>query len=379
MNQADLDELNETLRLQIIRWVELESPSHDAQTLNAMAKLILSEVKDSALQVEQINLSSETGPLLHIHNRAPNDSRSGVLVLGHYDTVHPVGTLAQNPCRQEGDQLFGPGIYDMKSGVVLALSALKELSQPDSTQLPIDLVLVPDEETGSHYSREHIEGFAKKAKYTLVCEPARVEEGRCVTARKGTGNIVITAHGRPAHAGIQHEKGRNAIEEIAHQVLALEKLTDYERGITVSVGVIKGGTTSNVVPSWCQITADFRVPNAEMAQRLEQQVSQLKNVNPDITLEVDFILNRPAMPRTESTAALLKQCQTYALQAGFELKEAPMTGGASDANFTAALGIPTLDGLGADGNGAHTLKEHILVSTLAQRRQFWLHTLAQIN
>lgn len=379
MNQAKLDELNEALRLQIIRWVELESPSHDAQTLNSMAELIVDEIKDSALQVEQIELSPETGPLLHIHNRAADDSRTGILVLGHYDTVHPVGTLEQNPCRQEGDQLFGPGIYDMKSGVVLALSALKELAQPDSTQLPIDLVLVPDEETGSHFSRDYIEAFAKKAKYTLVCEPARVEEGRCVTARKGTGNIVVTAHGRPAHAGIQHDKGRNAIEEISHQVLALEKLTDYERGITVSVGVIKGGTTSNVVPAWCQITADFRVPNEEMAQRLEQQTKQLRNVNPDIKLEVDFTLNRPAMPRTESTVALLKQCQSYALQAGFELKEAPMTGGASDANFTAALGIPTLDGLGADGNGAHTLNEYILVSTLAQRRQFWLHTLAQLH
>ncbi|WP_300646696.1 M20 family metallopeptidase [Paenalcaligenes sp.] len=372
-------ELTEALRQQIIRWVELESPSHDADALRAMAALILDDIKDSPLRVEQINVGEDTGPILHIHNRADNDSRSGILVLGHYDTVHPIGTLTQNPCRQEGDKLFGPGIYDMKSGVVLALSALKALAQPQATQLPVDLVLVPDEETGSHYSREYIEKFAKKSVYTLVCEPARVEEGRCVTARKGTGNIFITAHGRPAHAGIHHEKGRNAIEEIAHHVLALEKLTDYERGITVSVGVIKGGTTSNVVPAWCQIKADFRVPNAEMAQRLEQQVQQIKAIHPDIRLEVEFKLNRPAMPRTEATAALLAQCQNYARQAGFELKEAPMTGGASDANFTAALGVPTLDGLGADGNGAHTLNEHILVSTLAQRRQFWLHTLAQLH
>lgn len=379
MNQNATSDLTETLRKQIIRWVELESPSHDSASLRQMAELILSEIKDSALQVEQIDLGPETGPILHIHNRASGDDRAGILVLGHYDTVHPIGTLEQNPCRQEGDQLFGPGIYDMKSGVVLALSALKELAKPEDTQLPIDLVLVPDEETGSHYSRDHIEAFAKKSVYTLVCEPARVEEGRCVTARKGTGAIFVTAHGRPSHAGIHHEKGRNAIEEIAHHVLALEKLTDYEKGITVSVGVIKGGTTSNVVPAWCQIKADFRVPNAEMADYLEQQVKQLTNINPDIRIEVEFKLNRPAMDRTEATAALLARCQDYAQQAGFELKEAPMTGGASDANFTAALGIPTLDGLGADGNGAHTLKEHILVSTLAQRRQFWVHTLAQLD
>lgn len=377
----NLAELQDVLRQQIIRWVELESPSHDAQSLQRMATLIIDELqnKQSQLTIEQIDLGKETGPLLHIHNRAASDTRHGILVLGHYDTVHPIGTLEKNPCRQEGDKLYGPGIYDMKAGVVLALSALNELAEPSSTQLPIDLVLVPDEETGSHYSRPYIESFAKKSVYTLVCEPARAEEGRCVTARKGTGHITITAHGRPAHAGMQHERGRNAIEEIAHHVLALEKLTDYESGITVSVGVIQGGTTSNVVPSWCEIKADFRVPDAEMAKRLEQQVNALKNVNPDIPIDIDFSLNRPAMPRTDATVALLKRCQHYAEQAGFELKEAPMTGGASDANFTAALGIATLDGLGADGNGAHTFNEHILVSTLAERRQFWLHTLAQLS
>lgn len=379
MNPESMQELSDSLRQQIIRWVELESPSHEAEDLRRMADLILSELADSSLRVEQVDLGPETGPLLHIHNRAANDARPGILVLGHYDTVHPRGTLEKNPCRQEGDKLYGPGIYDMKSGIVLALSALKELARPEATRLPIDMVLVPDEETGSHYSREQIERFAQKSVYTLVCEPARAEEGRCVTARKGTGNIVITAHGRPAHAGVQHEKGRNAIEEIAHHVLALEKLTDYERGITVSVGTIKGGTTSNVVPAWCQIVADFRVPNAEMAKRLESQVQEIKAVHPDITIDVAFTLNRPAMARTDATAALLERCQAFAQQAGFELKEAPMTGGASDANFTAALGIPTLDGLGADGNSAHTLREHILVSTLAERRQFWLHTLAQLD
>ncbi len=379
MNSDAMQELTDSLRQQIIRWVELESPSHEPTALQQMAALIETEVQSGALQLEKIDLGTKTGPILHIHNRASGDKRPGILVLGHYDTVHPIGTLTQNPCRQEGDKLYGPGIYDMKAGVVLALSALKELADPSSTRLPVDLVLVPDEETGSHESRSHIEQFAKQSVYTLVCEPARAEEGRCVTARKGTGHIVITAHGRPAHAGIQHEKGRNAIEEIAHQVLALEKLTDYERGITVSVGTIKGGTTSNVVPAWCQLVADFRIPDAAMAERLREQVQGLQQVNPDIPIEVNFSLNRPAMDRTEKTATLLARCQEFAQQAGFDLKEAPMTGGASDANFTAALGIPTLDGLGADGNGAHTQHEHILVSTLAERRQFWLYMLAQLD
>src|SRR5690554_1664834 len=368
-----------SLRAMIQRWVELESPSSDYATLLAMADLIAEDVLALGLQVEYIGLANGAPPLLHVHNRADSDERPGILILSHYDTVHPVGTLEDNPVRVEGDRLYGPGIYDMKAGICLALSGLAQAQADKGTRLPVDLLISPDEEIGSHLTRAIMEDFARRSRYVLVCEPARANGGRCVTARKGTGFINVKTRGRPAHAGIQHEKGRNAIQDMAHHILALQAMTDYDRGITVNVGTIQGGTTSNVVPEHCQIRADFRIPDPEAVDELRAQVMALKAVVPDVTLDVQFELNRPPMPRTEKTEALLQRCQEFARRAGFELQEAPMTGGASDANFTAALGVPTLDGLGADGDGAHTLHEHILLSTLDVRQQFWRLTLAELE
>jgi len=363
----------------IRRWIECESPSHDRTALLQMADMLLTDARNMGLQTTARDIGTETGPLLHIHNRAAGDDRPGIMILAHYDTVHPVGTLEKNPCRIEEDRFYGPGTYDMKAGTWLALTALGTLAQPGSSALPIDFVIVPDEEVGSHASRAHIEDFARQARYVLVCEPARADGGRCVTARKGTGFIYVSTQGRPAHAGVQHQKGRNAIQEMAHQILALQAMTDYERGITVSVGVIEGGTTSNVVPEHCRIETDFRIPDPEAGDILRARVEQMKAVDPDVKLNVEFILNRPPMPRTEGTAALLARAQEYARTAGFDLEEAPMTGGGSDANFTAALGLPTLDGLGADGDGAHTLWEHILVSTLPARLDFWKKMLRALD
>lgn len=363
----------------ISRWIECESPSHDKQALLRMADLLLSEARTMGLQCQATTIGDDTGPLLHLHNRADNDTRAGIMVLAHYDTVHPIGTLEKNPCRIEGDNLYGPGTYDMKAGTWLALQAMGQYAQPGSSALPIDFVLVPDEEIGSYASRTHIEDFARQARYVLVCEPARADGGRCVTARKGTGFIHVSTRGRPAHAGVQHQKGRNAIQEMAHQILALQAMTDYERGITVSVGTITGGTTSNVVPEHCRVVCDFRIPDQQAGQWLQAQVAQLAAVDPDVELKAEFILNRPPMPRTEATVALLERAQQSALQVGLVLEEAPMTGGGSDANFTAAIGVPTLDGLGADGDGAHTLWEHIHVCTLPKRLEFWRHLLRTLD
>lgn len=368
-----------SLRAMIERWVALESPSHDNVALRAMADLIVADASRLGLQVQRVDLKEGAPPLLHIHNRAQGDTRPGILVLAHYDTVHPVGVLQQNPLRLEGDRLYGPGIYDMKAGICMALTGLAQAQDGTGTRLPVDLLISPDEETGSHLSRTAIEDFAGRSKYALVCEPARAEHGRCVTARKGTGFITLKTRGRPAHAGVQHQKGRNAIEEMAHHILALQAMTDYDRGITVNVGTITGGTTPNVVPEYCQVRVDFRVPDPEAIDELREKVETLRAVVPDVQLDVVFELNRPPMPRTPGTAALLERCQGFARQAGFELEEAPMTGGASDANFTAALGLPTLDGIGADGDGAHTLYEHILVSTLERRQEFWKLTLAKLD
>jgi len=352
-------------------WMRCESPSSSPGGIAAMVAIVEQQAKAEGLSAHLSSLGDTTGPLLHISNRAAGDSRAGVLILGHLDTVHPIGTLQLNPCRIESDKLYGPGGYDMKGGVYVALTALGQLAAPGATALPIDLLLVPDEETGSHQSRAAIERFAKQARYALVAEPARADAGKCVTARKGTGMLRLKVQGRPAHAGVNHDRGRSAIREMAHQVLALEAMTDYARGVTVSVGTIKGGTVTNTVPSQCQAMVDFRVPDMQAAEDVLAKMRALKPVGPDVTLEIDVELNRPPMVKTAAVAALLARAQAWAKECGFVLDEAPMTGGGSDANFTAALGVPTLDGLGVDGDGAHTLHEYILVSTLERRLAFW--------
>jgi len=352
-------------------WMRCESPTRSPAGVAAMAALVAEHARALGLRVEVTPLGEHVGPLLYATNRADGDTRKGLLVLAHLDTVHPIGTLQDNPIRIEGDRLYGPGGYDMKAGIYLALSALAGLAEPGATRLPIDFLMVPDEETGSHASRPHIERYAGQARYGLVCEPARAEGGKCVTARKGTGMLRLGVKGRPAHAGVAHQLGRSAIREMAHQVLALEDMTDYARGVTVSVGTISGGTATNTVPAQCNCVVDFRVPDMGAAQDVLRRMRALCAVGPDVELDIDVELNRPPMVKDEAATALLARVQGYAAEAGFALEDAPMTGGGSDANFTSAMGVPTLDGLGADGDGAHTLHEHILVSTLEQRTRFW--------
>lgn len=361
----------QALVAEIQTWVQCESPSHYVEGITAMAQLAAERARALGMRVELTPLGADVGPMVYATTRAPGDTRPGILIIGHIDTVHPVGTLGENPCRIEDDRLYGPGSYDMKAGIVLALAGLTGLTAPGATRLPIDFLMVPDEETGSHASREHIEHLAKQAKYGLVCEPARPNGGKCVTARKGTGMLRLGVKGRPAHAGMAHEKGRSAIREMARQVLALENMTDYARGVTVSVGTIAGGTVTNTVPAHCRCVVDFRVPDMGAAEDVLRRMRQLCAVGPDVELDIDVELNRPPMVKTPESAALLELAQGYASQAGFPLEDAPMTGGGSDANFTSALGVPTLDGLGADGDGAHTLHEYIQISTLDMRARFW--------
>ena len=266
----------------------------------------------------------------------------------------------------------------MKAGIYLALSALATVARPGDTRLPVDFLVVPDEETGSHASRAHIERHAANAKYALVCEPARANGGKCVTARKGTGMLNLNVKGRPAHAGMNHDKGRSAIREMAHQVLALEAMTDYERGITVSVGTIAGGTVTNTVPAHCRCVVDFRVPDmgaAEDAAPHARAVRRGSGRGAGHRRRAE----PPAHGQDRGRRRLLALVQGYAERAGFLLEDAPMTGGGSDANFTSAMGVPTLDGLGADGDGAHTLHEYILVSTLEQRLKFWELLLKELS
>ena len=355
----------------ITAWMQCESPTSSPAGVAAMADITADYARKQGLRTAIIPLGENIGPMVHATNRAAGDTRPGLLILGHMDTVHPIGTLNDNPIRIEGDRLYGPGGFDMKAGTYLALSAMAGLGEPGATTLPVDFLLVPDEETGSHFSRRHTEKLAANAKYCFVCEPARADTGMCVTARKGIGMLRLGVKGMPAHAGVAHQKGRSAIKEMAHQVLALEALTDYDRGITVSVGTISGGTTTNTVPERCRCVVDFRVPDMAAADYVLRRMRELCAADPDTELDIDVELNRPPMVKTAASAELLDKARVYAKEAGFELNDAPMTGGGSDANFTSAMGVPTLDGLGADGDGAHTLQEYILVSTLEQRMKFW--------
>lgn len=363
----------------ITAWMQCESPTSSPEGLARMVAVMQDYALDAGLQATVTSFGPRVGPLLYISNRAAGDERPGLLILGHSDTVHPIGTLHENPCRMDGDRLYGPGGYDMKAGIYLALTALRELAYAGASALPVDFLIVPDEETGSHASRPHTESFAARARYTLVCEPARANGGKCVTARKGTGILRLGVKGRAAHAGVQHEKGRSAIREMAHQILALEGMTDYARGITVSVGSVEGGTATNTVPALCRCMVDFRLPDLGAADELLDKMQALKPVGSDMELDIEVEINRPPMVKNAAAVALLAHAQESARHAGFILEDAPMTGGGSDANFTSALGVPTLDGLGADGDGAHTLQEHILVSTLEARLNFWRHLLTHLG
>ena len=359
----------------IREWVSLETPPNDVPRLQEFAELASHQARQAGLSVELIPVANTQQPLVRIRaNSESNQSNEqAVLVLAHYDTVHPIGTTERNRVRIESDKLFGPGTYDMKAGGYLALQAMAALYRERQPARPVELLLVPDEESGSRLSRATIEQFARKAAFTLVAEPAR-SGGHCVTSRKGTGEIRMTAIGVPSHAGTDHAKGRSAIREIAHQALALDAMTNYDEGLTLSVGRIDGGTNRNVVPERASLIADFRVVTQAQAERLVAAVKALTPVIDGVRLEIEANINRPPFERSKRVQALFERAQRVARATGFDLGEVPLTGGGSDGNFTAAFGVPTLDGLGAEGDGAHTLHEHIVVSTLPLRLQF-LHGL----
>jgi glutamate carboxypeptidase len=254
----------------------------------------------------------------------------------------------------------------MKGGAYLAMEAFRRVARAGTMRMPITFLFTPDEEFGSPTSRALIESEGRRARYVLVTEPAR-EGGKIVTARKGVGRFVVKTTGVPAHSGGAHEKGRSAIREMARQVLAIEDMTDYARGITTTVGKINGGTAPNVVPEHCSITVDLRVRDVAAGKEMEAKIFGLRTADPDVELVVTGGMNRPPFEKSPGIAALFRHAQGLARDIGFELADCPMTGGGSDGNFTASLGVPTLDGLGIDGDGAHTHWEHALISSIEPR------------
>ena len=369
-NATPLDDFTTDRLIDGIReWVACETPPHDEPRLREFAELAVHQADRAGLRTALLPVGSSKLPLVQIVAQSATSAKP-VLVLAHYDTVHPVGTVERNRLRVEDGRMYGPGTYDMKAGGYLALQAMIALYRVAQPARPVELLLVPDEETGSRLSRATIESRARAAAVALVAEPARIG-GHCVTSRKGTGFVNVTAIGRPSHAGTDHAKGRSAIREIVHQAQVLEAMTDYAQGVTFSVGKIEGGTNRNVIPERASLQADFRVVTEAQAQRILQWVGTLTPVIDGVRLEVEAALNRPPFERSPHVQSLFARAQRVARATGFDLDEVPRTGGGSDGNFTAALGVPTLDGLGAEGDGAHTLNEYITLATLRQRLLFW--------
>ena len=362
----------------LTRWVEVESPTSEPAGVDRMMDMVAQEAASAGVAVERVPGRDGMGGCVIL--RAGQGSRDpGILVLSHLDTVHPVGTLARDlPIRREGDKLFGPGIYDMKGGAYLAFQAFLQIARDGSAKRPLVFLFTPDEEIGSLTSRGLIEDLARGALCALVTEPAR-DGGRLVTARKGVGRFDIAIEGRPSHSGSRHPDGRSAIREAALQITAIESMTDYDRGVTTSVGLVSGGTAQNVIPQHCRFSVDLRVVTAADGIAFEHRLLGLRPHGPDITVTVSGGMNRPPYERSEAIGALFERARVLAVEIGLSLGEVPRTGGGSDGNFTAALGVPTLDGLGVDGDGAHTLSEHALISSFAPRMRLMASLLRNLG
>lgn len=358
-------------------WVEIETPTTDAAAVNRLVDLVAAEARAMAMRVERRPGRDGYGDVLTARSPWGGDA-AGILVLSHLDTVHPIGTLEQhNPWRRDGDRVYGPGTFDMKSGACLALYAFRQLARSGvETPLPVTFLFVPDEEIGSPTSRAVIEDVARRNKYVLVTEPAH--GGRCCTARKGVAHFDIQVTGRPAHGGSRHQDGRSAIRELARHVVDLEAMTDYDRGITVNVGLIAGGSFINVVPAAASAKVCARARETDTLEALVAEISARQPFDPDIGLDISGEINRPVFERSQGTVALYEHTRAICREIGFELVERH-SGGGSDGNFTAALGVPTLDGLGADGYGHHTHDEYLLFSSLEPRARMWAELLSSLT
>jgi glutamate carboxypeptidase len=349
----------------LVRLVEIESPTTDKPAVDRMGAAVADELRQLGAAVA-IHATEHAGDQVLGRWDPTGRDEIGVLTLCHLDTVYSLGTLASQPCRQVDGRLMGPGTMDMKGSIAMLLTVLRAFRETGAWPAgPITTLFTSDEETGSDTSRELIETLARRADLVLCLEPC-LPDGSLKTWRKGVGDFEITVRGKAAHAGADHERGRNAIEELAYQILAIQKLTDYAQGTTVNVGVVAGGSRTNVVPDLARAHVDLRVMTVAEGDRISAWLRQLKPVLNGTTIEVSGGLNRPPMPRDERMAATFARASAIASRLGMSVSEGG-TGGGSDANFVAPLGVPVLDGLGALGNGAHSEREHVLIASLAER------------
>ncbi|GEM45254.1 carboxypeptidase [Deinococcus cellulosilyticus NBRC 106333 = KACC 11606] len=341
--------------------VEIESPSRNADQIRKVGDVVEGWLTPLGARSERITSSNGDHRLF----RLEGVSQERILILAHADTVWEIGTLNRLPFRIEEDRAYGPGSYDMKGGVVQAVYALRALQNRGPLPCHIDFLLTSDEEIGSRTSYSLIQELAQGVQAVLVIEPSNPGTHTLKTSRKGVGDFYVTVQGRAAHAGGQPEKGINAILELAHQVLDVTALANPPRGTTINVGVIHGGTASNVVPAEAWMHVDLRVTTLPEAERVEEAMRNLQPFDDRAKVTVTGGLNRPPFERTEGTAHLYELARTVADTLGFEVGEAA-SGGGSDGNFTASI-APTLDGLGACGDGAHAEHEHVIISEMPRR------------
>jgi glutamate carboxypeptidase len=346
--------------------VECESPSDDPSAVNRFVDLI-GDVAPSFARVKIYPGGRFGRHVLCEFDLFGKKKQGQVMALGHSDTVWPLGTLANMPFKQKDGRLWGPGVLDMKAGIaffIYAMRILRDLEVPVPHKVVMQIN--SDEEVGSDSSRALTEKNAQRSKAVLVLEPATGLEGKLKTARKGIGDYSVTVRGKATHSGLDFSGGASAILELAHQIEKIAGFTDLPRGITVNPGVISGGTRVNVVAAEAKVDVDMRVLRLKDAAVVDRKFRGLRPVDKRCSIEVTGGLNRPPMERTAATVQLLLKAQTMAGEMGIELDES-VVGGGSDGNFTAALGVPTLDGLGAVGEGAHALNESILVDRIADR------------
>lgn len=361
-----------TLRSDVEALVRLESPSTDKAAVDRCGATLAQMLETVGAHVARIPQTARGDHIRAEFGGGPKQ----VLLLGHFDTVWDVGQLERMPLREENGRLFGPGVYDMKASIAVAMLAVRAAAAAGPTPKVV-MLWTTDEEVGSATSRGLIEEEARASDAVLVLEPC-LPGGAAKTQRKGCGEFTMTVRGVSAHAGIDPRKGASAIHELAHQIVALEALRDLDRGISVNVGIVNGGTRGNVVAEHAQALIDVRVPTQSEARRIGAAIHALKPRNASVRMEIQGGFERPPLERTPEVERLYEQARAVAAALGRDLQEGA-TGGGSDGNFTAALGVPTLDGLGPQGDGAHALHEHVILSDLPWRAAFLAALMRTVN
>lgn len=365
MNILPIDYFQDSLpemRSLLEELVKIESPSVDKAAVDNLALRIIQDLETLGGAISIYPQETAGSSIVCRWGSGPG----GILAITHMDTVYSLGTLEHQPLYEANRKLFGPGVLDMKGSIAMFLGVIRAFQRKNTWPArPITAMFTADEEIGSHTSRSLIEHEAQQAEMVFCLEPA-MANGALKTSRKGTGQIELVSQGVAAHAGVNHEQGRNAIEELAHHILAVQRLTDYPRGTTLNVGTVSGGTRTNVVPNAARAVVDLRVAVMEEYERLAEWVKNRQPVIAGTELNASIELNRPPMPRDETMQRAFAKACSIAKALGMDLAEGS-TGGGSDANFVAPLGIPVLDGLGPVGDGAHSEREFVWIDSIPER------------